>query len=292
MPDLSVFGPKPISIIDEDRNQSNSSLLAPKPHDWYSGPSNLCRGPRGGYGDSDNGWYDDSNSNVHNEGTWASGEQYYTNTYESGLAEEPGASVYATAAPGPGSDGNTLWIVSPYNPMNRILKLKIPSSRYGKVVAIPLYSGRMVLHERKPNGQVTNYQFSNVQSGSTYQIYFISESPGIYIWAYTVNGHNSNEVQFWVIGSGGGSGSCLVWTNKSSYGIGETVIVRYYVSTGTTAHLTVTKPNGVVVEFGSNLIPAGTRTRSLYAGYPLGRRTVVFETSNGCRDICYFDVVK
>ncbi|MCW3130191.1 MAG: clostripain-related cysteine peptidase, partial [Methanophagales archaeon] len=89
--------------------------------------------------------------------------------------------------------------------------------------------------------------------------------------------------------------SINVWTDKSEYEIGETVTIHYQTNKKCTAKLTITKPDGGKVVYGPNEIPACTRSKSPTAGYPTGRRTVVFEAWAGDeykKATCYFDVVE
>ena len=86
-----------------------------------------------------------------------------------------------------------------------------------------------------------------------------------------------------------------VWTDKSEYNIGETVTMYYKTNKKCTAKLTITKPDGGKVVYGPNEIPACTRSKSPTAGYPTGKRTVVFEAWAGSeykKATCYFDVVE
>jgi 3',5'-cyclic AMP phosphodiesterase CpdA len=86
-----------------------------------------------------------------------------------------------------------------------------------------------------------------------------------------------------------------VWTDKSEYKIGEAVTIYYKTNKKCTAKLTVTKPDGEKIVYGPNEIPACTRSKSATAGYPTGRRTVVFEAWGGGKSkkaTCYFDVVE
>ena len=88
--------------------------------------------------------------------------------------------------------------------------------------------------------------------------------------------------------------SISVWTDKSEYKIGETVTIYYQTNKKCTAKLTITKPDGGDVVYGPNEIPASTRSKSSTAGYPTGKRTVVFEAWDGAeykKATCYFDVV-
>lgn len=88
--------------------------------------------------------------------------------------------------------------------------------------------------------------------------------------------------------------SINVWTDKSEYKIGETVTIYYQTNKKCTAKLTITKPDGGDVVYGPNEIPASTRSKSATAGYPTGKRTVVFEAWDGAeykKATCYFDVV-
>ena len=88
--------------------------------------------------------------------------------------------------------------------------------------------------------------------------------------------------------------SINVWTDKSEYKIGETVTIYYKTNKKCTAKLTITKPDGGDVVYGPNEIPASTRSKSATAGYPTGKRTVVFEAWAGAeykKATCYFDVV-
>ena len=85
-----------------------------------------------------------------------------------------------------------------------------------------------------------------------------------------------------------------VWTDKSEYKIGETVTIYYQTNKKCTAKLTITKPDGGDIVYGPNEIPASTRSKSATAGYPTGKRTVVFEAWAGDeykKATCYFDVV-
>jgi hypothetical protein len=87
--------------------------------------------------------------------------------------------------------------------------------------------------------------------------------------------------------------SISVWTDKSEYKIGETVKIHYKTNKKCTAKLTVTKPDGEKIVYGPNEIPACTRSKSATAGYPTGKRTVVFEAWAGSeykKATCYFDV--
>ena len=89
--------------------------------------------------------------------------------------------------------------------------------------------------------------------------------------------------------------SITVWTDKSEYEIGETVTIYYQTNKKCTAKLTITKPDGGKVVYGPNEIPACTRSKSPTAGYPTGKRTVVFEAWTGDeykKATCYFDVVE
>ena len=86
-----------------------------------------------------------------------------------------------------------------------------------------------------------------------------------------------------------------VWTDKSEYKIGETVTIYYQTNKKCTAKLTITKPDGGKVVYGPNEIPECTRSKSPTAGYPTGKRTVVFEAWAGDeykKATCYFDVVE
>jgi len=86
-----------------------------------------------------------------------------------------------------------------------------------------------------------------------------------------------------------------VWTDKFEYKIGETVTMYYKTNKKCTAKLTITKPDGGKVVYGPNEIPACTRSKSPTAGYPTGKRTVVFEAwagSESKKATCYFDVVE
>ena len=89
--------------------------------------------------------------------------------------------------------------------------------------------------------------------------------------------------------------SLNVWTDKSEYKIGETVTIYYQTNKKCTAKLTITKPDGGDVVYGPNEIPASTRSKSATAGYPTGKRTVVFEAWAGAeykKATCYFEVVE
>ena len=89
--------------------------------------------------------------------------------------------------------------------------------------------------------------------------------------------------------------SISVWTDKSEYKIGETVTINYQTNKKCTAKLTITKPDGGDVVYGPNEIPASTRSKSAAAGYPTGKRTVVFEAWAGAeykKATCYFEVVE
>jgi hypothetical protein len=89
--------------------------------------------------------------------------------------------------------------------------------------------------------------------------------------------------------------SISVWTDKSEYKIGETVTIYYQTNKKCTAKLTITKPDGSKVQYGPNEIPACTRSKSPTAGYPTGKRTVVFEARAGDeykKATCYFNVVE
>jgi parallel beta-helix repeat protein len=83
--------------------------------------------------------------------------------------------------------------------------------------------------------------------------------------------------------------SISVWTDKSEYKIGETVTINYQTNKKCTAKLTITKPDG------GDEIPVSTRSKSATAGYPTGKRTVVFEAWAGAeykKATCYFEVVE
>jgi len=86
-----------------------------------------------------------------------------------------------------------------------------------------------------------------------------------------------------------------VWTDKSEYNIGETVTIYYQTNKKCNTKLTITKPDGGKVVYGPNEIPKCTRSKSPTAGYPIGKRTVVFEAwagSESKKATCYFDVVE
>ncbi len=90
--------------------------------------------------------------------------------------------------------------------------------------------------------------------------------------------------------------SINVWTDKSKYNVGDTVLIYYQTNKECTAKLTVTKPDGTqVVVGGPNDIPVCTRSKSATAGYPTGTRTVTFDAGTDDESkiaTCYFDVVE
>jgi hypothetical protein len=86
-------------------------------------------------------------------------------------------------------------------------------------------------------------------------------------------------------------GSCPIWTDKSEYGVGETITYYYRASTSTTATVTVTMPDGRTVQFGPTWIsPGATQSLVSTAGYPYGQSIVVLRTGSGCSSSCSYNV--
>ena len=142
----------------------------------------------------------------------------------------------------------------------------------------------VVLLNRAPKG----YFDSSIQHGDKVEVYGKYSGSGCDI---SLNGENyyikkvePSEIL-----------SINVWTDKSEYKIGETVTIYYQTNKKCTAKLTITKPDGGKVVYGPNEIPAGTRSKSPTAGYPTGKRTVVFEAwadDEYKKATCYFDIVE
>jgi subtilase family serine protease len=75
--------------------------------------------------------------------------------------------------------------------------------------------------------------------------------------------------------------TCDVYTDKSTYYIGDPAIIYYYVSKTCDGTLRITKPDGTTLQYAWTGISPGTHSISGTAWYPTGRRTVLFEVSSG-----------
>ncbi len=85
--------------------------------------------------------------------------------------------------------------------------------------------------------------------------------------------------------------SCSVWTDKSSYRVGEIVTIYCNVPTRTTATFTEYMPDGSIAwQEGHKWIGAGTTSRTAQAWYPTGQRRIVLQTSYGYSSTNYFSV--
>jgi hypothetical protein len=142
----------------------------------------------------------------------------------------------------------------------------------------------VVLLNRAPKG----YFDSSIQHGDKVEVYGKYSGSSCDI---SINGENYYIKKV----EPSGTLSINVWTDKSEYKIGETVTIYYQTNKKCTAKLTLTKPDGGDVVYGPNEIPASTRSKSATAGYPTGKRTVVFEAWAGAeykKATCYFEVVE
>ncbi|NYT03012.1 MAG: hypothetical protein GKC10_09705 [Methanosarcinales archaeon] len=206
-----------------------------------------------------------------------------------------------------GMGQGSLWIVDSTGTQKRTT-LDIPLNRFAREEIIPHETGQLVLFERYPDGTIKQFYPGFVNRGRSYRMWFIADTPGTHEVYFRVNQRESNHIWFNVgggsPGGGGGSGTgtggggginpgsgCSVWTDKSSYGLGETVTIYYRSNWGTTAELKVYRPDGTVsARYGPRWMQ-GTLSQMGMASYPLGRRTVVLQTNSGCRSVCYFDVM-
>lgn len=66
----------------------------------------------------------------------------------------------------------------------------------------------------------------------------------------------------------------LVWTNKVSYGVGETIPVLYLVTKPASVTVTITGPTGQTTTFNNRARGNAVLTFSGRGGQPTGRRTV------------------
>jgi len=71
--------------------------------------------------------------------------------------------------------------------------------------------------------------------------------------------------------------SATVWTDKSTYQVGEVVRIIVYVNMRCVAKLTIIKPDGTTLLYTLGRLEAGTYSLTGGADYPLGRRTVILE---------------
>ena len=68
-----------------------------------------------------------------------------------------------------------------------------------------------------------------------------------------------------------------LWTDKSTYQVGERGTIYYSIDRPARVQLTVEKPDGTAVKFGPSLVSAGEHARSGEMGEPLGRRKVILD---------------
>jgi hypothetical protein len=66
----------------------------------------------------------------------------------------------------------------------------------------------------------------------------------------------------------------LVWTNKVSYGVGETIPVLYLVTKPASVTVTITNPAGITSTFNNRARGSTVLTFTGRGGQPIGRRTV------------------
>ncbi|MCK4734172.1 MAG: DNRLRE domain-containing protein, partial [Methanophagales archaeon] len=171
--------------------------------------------------------------------------------------------------------------------IDKIIFEKYPYYQKGWIVDI--------IYKLPEEGDVPCGTYEQVEEGDKIEVYGcelpILSSPQIHEEAVSLCGKSS----YYLKKIDSKTLSISVWTDKSQYKIDETVTIYYQTNKKCTAKLTITKPDGGDVVYGPNEIPASTRSKSSTAGYPTGKRTVVFEAWDGAeykKATCYFDVVE
>nr|QNO50753.1 hypothetical protein HAICDJOK_00013 [Methanosarcinales archaeon ANME-1 ERB6] len=144
---------------------------------------------------------------------------------------------------------------------------------------------------KSPNETLLEKVFTENNSAEVMMPFFNNNTTDVQWLSFNNTVGEDNERK--IVSAQGESLSISVWTDKSEYKIGETVTIYYQTNKKCNAKLTITKPDGKKVVYGPNEIPKCTRSKSPTAGYPTGKRTVVFEAWAGDeykKATCYFDV--
>jgi hypothetical protein len=144
--------------------------------------------------------------NSNEDDVWDSESQSHNSDSNGFEIEDEGYASYELA-PQPGSERNALWIISDWGD-EPILELGLSYGEYARLRMIPGMNGRVVIFESYPNGRTYRFPTNRwLESGRAYRIGFIGDAVGRHTMWYTVNGEESNEVEFNVRNSNNNRGN-------------------------------------------------------------------------------------
>lgn len=269
----------------------------------------------------------DSGQNYGEEQDFSGGESGYDAQYymdeepeDSGGLTDLGPAGEANECPpgvfcsiSPGQSQCSIWITDKSGAKKQEA-MNIPLYKWARLELRTCAQGNLVIYEKKTSGVIT-YDLGPASANKKYKMWFYADSPGTHTIWFKIGGKNSNQVAFNVgspgkkppsggiysggtisggtsSGSAAGSG-CSVRTDKSTYGLGETVTVYYSISFPCMVKLTIRRPDGVASTFGPMSKSPGTYSQPGKASDPLGKRTVTLEAIGSgvrCSKTCTYNV--